>query len=390
MFKIEHKVFEYSDPWTKLNYAQRLALLKANTKRVVYFYEHPDNSTFRYRVYNMMTVINELLSENYSASFFCMLDIDNVDEIINNCDLLVLGRVKYSHKVNHLITKAKAKGVKVGYDVDDLVFNHSYTHLILNTLDQELNEAAWAHWYGYTSRHGDVVKMCDFAITTNQYLADKITDYANIPVHIIPNFLNQEQLDISQDIMQQKLKSNFARDNNITIGYFSGTPTHNLDFALISEAIIRLFNKHNNLRLRIVGFMEIKGKLHEYLNRIEFVPFQDYVNLQRYMGEVEINLIPLQVNTFTNCKSELKYFDAGVCGTVSIASPTYVYKTAIVDGENGYLANDIEWETKISAVIDDLVNYHIMAKKAYEHSLENFAWYNNKKLIENTLVELFD
>jgi glycosyltransferase involved in cell wall biosynthesis len=336
----------------------------------------------------MMTVINELLHEEYSASFFCMLDIDNIDEIIQNCDLLILGRVKYSHKINHLIVKARSKGVKIGYDVDDLVFNHSYTHLILNTLDQVLSEEAWKHWYGYISRHGEIIKMCDFAITTNQYLADKITEYANIPSYIIPNFLNQEQLDISQDIMQQKLNNNFARDNNITIGYFSGTPTHNLDFAILSEPIIRLFDKYDNLRLRIVGFMEIKGKLHDYINRIEFVPFQDYVNLQRFMGEVEINLIPLQVNTFTNCKSELKYFDAGVCGTISIASPTYVYKTAIVDGENGYLANEIEWETKISSIIDNLDNYQLMAKKAYEHSLKKFAWYNQKDKIEKLLIRI--
>jgi glycosyltransferase involved in cell wall biosynthesis len=388
MFKFKQTIFEYSDPWTNLSYAQRLALLNPITKRIVYFYENPDNSTFRYRVYNMMNAINTLLSDEYSASFFCMLDIEHLDEIIKNCDLLILCRVKYSHKINHLLTKAKAKGIKIAYDVDDLVFNHSYTHLILNTLDQNLNESDWNSWYGMTSRGGDVMKSCDFAITTNQYLADKITEYASVPSYIIPNFLNQDQLDISQKIMQQKLESNFARDETITMGYFSGTPTHNLDFALLNEAIIRLFKKYDNLKLRMVGFMEIKGSLHQYMDRIEFIPFQDYVNLQHYIGEVEINLIPLQINTFTNCKSELKYFDAGICGTISIASPTYVYKTAIIDGENGYLANELEWETKISALIDNLNNYQIMAKKAYEHSLNNFAWYHHKETLKRTLKNI--
>jgi len=28
-------------------------------------------------------------------------------------------------------------------------------------------------------------------------------------------------------------------------------------------------------------------------------PFQDFINLQRVIGHVEINLVPLQFNTFT-------------------------------------------------------------------------------------------
>ena len=62
------------------------------------------------------------------------------------------------------------------------------------------------------------------------------------------------------------------------------------------------------------------------------------MNLQRLIAEVEINISPLQNNLFTNCKSELKYFEAAIAGTITVATPTYAFSRAIVDGENGFLA----------------------------------------------------
>jgi len=36
---------------------------------------------------------------------------------------------------------------------------------------------------------------------------------------------------------------------------------------------------------------------------------------------VEIVIAPLQENVFTNCKSELKYFEAAIVGTIPSYSP---------------------------------------------------------------------
>src|SRR5690606_4933801 len=100
----------------------------------------------------------------------------------------------------------------------------------------------------------------------------------------------------------------------------------------------------------IVGLLNIEQRLNAWSDRIEQIPVQDYLNLQKHIAEVEINLVPLQINTFTNCKSELKYFESAITGTVSIASPTYVYANAIQDGQNGFLARSYEWYEKVDSV----------------------------------------
>jgi glycosyltransferase involved in cell wall biosynthesis len=153
------------------------------------------------------------------------------------------------------------------------------------------------------------------------------------------------------------------------------------------NSFIRLFEIRDDIKVVIAGYMDIKEELVKYKDRIIFYPFQDYVNLQRFMASVEINLVPLQNNTFTNCKSELKYFEAAIGGTLSVASKTYTYKKAITDGVNGYLSGDIEWVDKILKLANLVDNggYADMAKRAQQHAIDNYAWFNQSENILNMI-----
>ena len=169
------------------------------------------------------------------------------------------------------------------------------------------------------------------------------------------------------------------------MGYFSGTPTHNKDFEIVSGALASLLENDPRLMVLVVGFLDIKGPLQNYQSRIEFYPLHDFVNLQRLIGLVEINLVPLQDNIFTNCKSELKYFEAGIVGTVSIASPVFTLARAIQDGNNGYIANAFQWDEKVQCLLDNMESYPAMAENAYLHSEQKYGWKNQGELLVTTL-----
>ena len=53
---------------------------------------------------------------------------------------------------------------------------------------------------------------------------------------------------------------------------------------------------------------------------------------------MDINIIPLVINPFTEAKSDLKYYEAALVEVPSVASPTAVYQSAIEHGSNGFLA----------------------------------------------------
>ena len=65
--------------------------------------------------------------------------------------------------------------------------------------------------------------------------------------------------------------------------------------------------------------------------------------MQREQAKVDINIVPLVNNEFSNCKSELKYFETAIVGTPTCATPSFTYSSAIENGENGYLCEKGEW-----------------------------------------------
>ncbi|MEY2169640.1 MULTISPECIES: glycosyltransferase family 4 protein [unclassified Rhodanobacter] len=384
MFFVNEPAHDYNDPWA-IPFERRFRDFCAGRRRVAYFYERPDTSTFRYRVYNMIQVLRTLGSD-VGVSFFWNDDWREMNRVVDQADVIVICRARYNDHINKMITRAKAQGKRVIFDVDDLVFNTDYAHLILRSLDQDISaNEAWDHWFGYIGRIGATFRMCDAAITTNAYLARRLEEFSAVPVSVIPNFLNQEQLAISDRIYNEKMVSGFRRTDEIHIGYFSGTPTHNRDFSMVARSIASIMRADKRVKLLVVGFLELKRGLEEFADRITFYPLHDFINLQRIMSLVEVNIVPLLDNGFTNCKSELKYFEAAAVGTLTVATPIFSYATAIRDGENGYLANSTDWTRQIVRAIDQLDQYPQMAAAAHEHSMAQYGWQNQFERIESAV-----
>jgi glycosyltransferase involved in cell wall biosynthesis len=364
----------YTAPWNQTLGERIVALSRRDAqRRVAYFYEAPDTSTFRYRVFNMIEMLQSGDS-TIAASWFAEAEVERLITLLPMVHVLVICRVRYSHLVNHLVTRARSLGCVTIFDCDDLVFDTDYTHLILHTLDQKLYGAAWDHWYAYIGRMGATAKLCDRAIVTNDYLAEKLRAYLpTCEVRIVPNFLNEQQLALSRRIHAAKREGRYRSDDRIHLGYFSGTPTHNKDFAIAADGLARVLARDDRLMLRLVGFLQPKGPLLRYDSRIERYELQDFMNLQRLIGSTEFNLVPLQDNPFTNCKSELKYFEAAITGTITLASPTHVFREAIKDGENGYLVNNTDWEQRIAEAVESRDCYDEIAEASVYYATTHYT-----------------
>ena len=385
MFTLDIPAVAYRDPWLQ-PLSARLAMLNRRAVRAAYFYEEPNNSTFRYRAYNMAQVLNEASRGNASASYFFLSDWDRFDEIADAADVLVICRSRYCHRINALITKFRARRKRVLFDVDDLVFDTDYTHLVVETLGLDVAQTRlWDDWFAMTARMGRTLRMCDGAITTNHFLAENIANYSGLPVSVVPNFMNKEQLAVADKLYESKARSGFAGNGRVCLGYFSGSPSHRLDYAIVEPALAEVLDQRSNIEVMVVGYIDHGARLKSFADRIHRQPFQDYVNLQRLLGSVEFNLMPLQSNAFTDCKSELKYFEAASVGTLSIASPSYTYRRAICDGTNGYLAKAYEWTETILRAVDNWSAYQGMASVARSDAIQKFGWLSQTDSILSAL-----
>lgn len=369
----------YSDPWAAGFYERRRSLVQ-RACRVAYVYGRPDTSTFRYRIFNMVEALDADPELDVSASWFTHDDIRTDLTFVDRADAVVICRTHFDDHIARLVARCHARGTKVLYDIDDLIFDPDYLQLVTETLDVKLDdEEDWAYWFGYVSRLGATLRQCDGAVTTNSFLADRIQAYAgDIPVSIVPNFLNRRQTELSRAILARKRVTGFARDGTVDLGYFSGTPTHNRDLLVASPALAAIFERFDNVRLRVVGFIDLNEHLLPYRHRIQTVPLQDFLNLQRYTAEVELSIVPAQNNTFTNCKSELKYFEAGVVGVPTAASPLFTFSQSIRSGDNGFLVNSPEWQGMISEVVTllerDPEAYRALSDRVVEDVDAHYAW----------------
>ena len=114
------------------------------------------------------------------------------------------------------------------------------------------------------------------------------------------------------------------------------------------------------------------------------MPLQDFINLQRSIAEVEINIAPLQDNVFTNCKSDLKFFEAAICGTITLASPTFAFRKAIEHGRTGFLVAPHEWDEALHqavALAEDKVGYEAIAEAAFAQARTVYGWDKQAKTI---------
>ncbi len=374
---VPNKPLPYETPWTA-SLEERLAALQARRPcRALWLYDKPDASTFRYRVFNIVESLMGDPEARVAASWFTEPEIPVIEDVVEGVDVVVLCRFPYTPPLARLVARAKAAGVRVLFDCDDLVFDSRYVPLIAETLDQDIRApAVWDFWFAYVGRREASMRLCDGGIATNPFLAKKLSDaLGGKPVGIVPNFLNRRQQRASLELLKMKRESAWKRDGRVTIGYFSGTPSHNRDFSI--PALVRLLETNPHVDLRVVGFLDIKDELSDYAERIEVLPFEDFMNLQRLIAGVEVNIVPLQQNDFTDCKSELKFFEAACVGTWTVATPTNTYRAAISHGETGLLAHAHEWDRRLQQAVELASSpsvYAAAAERAAQFAFSSYGW----------------
>lgn len=389
---------EKLNAWHK-SYILRLEKLRQGTLAVAYFAENEQSHTHRYRAENMVEVLNseddaKVERIKTSAACFYSSDLAKLKEIAERADVLVISRVRYEAGVEALVCAFKALEKSVLFDIDDWVFDVDAIDLIIKTIGESETDEALNYWYSVVGRMAKTMHVCDGAITTNAYLAEKIRGFlkgaARERVSLVSNFMSQTQWDVSNKEYSRKLNNNERQNAFIKLGYFSGSATHNLDFALIVPALSNVMKINKKIQLVLVGQLNIHQALGvefiaNYGERIIEINMVDYLELPKIIADIDFNLVPLQQNEFTNCKSELKFFDAAAVGTVTIASPAYAYKNAIRHKVNGYLSADNEWEKTITEAIEtkesDAALYKSIVEVAYNNVKESYIWKTQKAAI---------
>jgi len=289
--------------------------------------------------------------------------------------VFVFHRTTYTDAIRNFIEEIKRQNGEIIFETDDLLYDPKYLENIdylknISKLEKEL----YKDGIGSQILNDPYVKVCT---TTTTFLKNKLEDLGK-KVFLVPNKINNKELKLVEDILRKK--SSKTEKDSVKLGYFSGTMSHNKDFQVIVGALKKLLEEKEDITLCLAGPLEKQGALSNFEDRIEIIPFASRKKNYQNIYNVDVNLLPLEVeNPFCEAKSELKFFEAGILGVPTIASNTNVLKEVIDDGENGFLAaSEQEWFEKMKKMVEDGDLRRKMGEKAREKSLKEYTNKNSQ------------
>jgi glycosyltransferase involved in cell wall biosynthesis len=337
------------------------------TFRVVYVLKPGvhDAACTRYRGFNL---IEALRLSGVEASYVDEGHLgDRLGWVLSH-DLIVLTRRALNEPVARLIDAARKAEVPLVYDIDDFLFDDEVV-AHSDWFRRVPPEQALAIVRGYKL----CFERCDYFTGATEFLVERAAERGKLGYRV-PNGLNLAQLELSRRALEERLSAEPV--DAVRLGYFSGTRTHQADFRLIAPVLVDLLGEFPRLRLAVVGDFDLGEfpEFHRYHHRIDTAPFMDWRDLPAALGRVDVNLIPLEVNPFTEGKSDLKYYEAALLKVPSVASPTRVYQRSITHGVNGLLAaTPGEWRDALRSLVADARRRRSLGQKAYEHALAEYV-----------------
>jgi glycosyltransferase involved in cell wall biosynthesis len=298
------------------------------------------------------------------ARVYYLISEDLCNVVAEN-KVIIFHRVSFDRYVRKLCSRARAAGVLVIFDTDDLVFKYSALLSVAHGFyrDSPMRRALLREevkGYQETMHHSDAV------LVSTEYLAQEASELKR-PIWVHRNAFSFEMLSRSERARNEHKR----REHRIIIGYASGTATHNRDFQEAKPALQQVMRKHPEIELWIVGHLDPGSNWGELTDRIKRIPFMPWQKLPQFMAQFDINLVPLELKSpFCQAKSEIKYVEAGLVGVPTIAGRTDAFAYAIRPGDNGLLAEtEDDWYQHLELLIADRTLRQQMGERAHQDVL---------------------
>ena len=325
--------------------------------------KHDLPQSYRFRVLHQ---IEQLNAGYLVSSEILYLNLNPL--MISDYRVIIFFRCPWTKEVDIAIKIAKKLNKKVLFDIDDLVFDTKYTNT--NTFVQTLSPKEKAYYDKNVMLMGKTLLLCDGSITTNKFLARELKNY--IPeVFINHNVASEEMWKLSENALIKKSK--IKNSEEIIIGYFSGSITHNADIKMIIPALTRILLEFKNVKLLLLGDLELPYELKDFLSQIIKLKFIDWRKLPELISKVDINIAPIEDCIFNEGKSENKWVEAALVKVPTVASNFGEFKQNIIHGKTGLLCTKPEeWYVSLKSLIINNSYRQTIASNAFKVCKEKY------------------
>jgi glycosyltransferase involved in cell wall biosynthesis len=269
-------------------------------------------------------------------------------ELGERADVVVFYRVPATVQVLALIDAFHGAGIACAFDVDDLIFDPDVRDEIPALRLLPPDEAAL--WLQGVERYRTTLEACDAFIGSTAMLVDHATELTGLPAYQFDNGVGLPLARRCDDELRRP-----RRPGPLRIGYLSGTTTHDEDWFSVEPAVIEVLDRHPDIELWLGGHLPDSAALTRFGPRLVRLPFLPWLDLAAVLRDLDVNLSPLAPGSrFNEAKSAIKWLEAALCATPTVASPTGPFRRAIDDGDTGLLAaNRQQWVDGIELLLTD-------------------------------------
>jgi len=267
---------------------------------------------------------------------------------LGRADAVVVYRVPATPQVLEMIGQARAAGIPVFFDVDDLIFDPDLAPEIPALGLLPADEAAL--WMEGVRRYRTTMDACDAFIGSTAMLCHHATEITGLP-----SFRFENGVGIGLGRRSAEALGRPRSGGPTRIGYLSGTVTHDDDWAMIEPVVVSVLQRLPDVELWLVGHVTGGPDLERLGDRVRRVRFLPWADLPGLLRDLDVNLAPLAPGSrFNEAKSAIKWLEAALVSTPTLASPTEPFCDALDDGRTGILAaTPEEWESALTGLIVD-------------------------------------
>ncbi len=349
--------------------------------RAVLFVSACPGDARRYRCFHQA---DQLALEGATVDIADHAEVD-LEEVLDRYGAFVLHRVPWGRDVRRFIEEASLRQKAVLFDTDDLEFDpEARKHVAaLAELDEEEQRR---HVQAFR-RFQRTLRACDGVTVSTEPLRAAASRFHE-RVEVTYNAASDEMTRQADAAVAAHARRESG--DAITIGYFSGTHTHNVDFLEVADAILWALETYANVAFLVVGQLKLDPRFDAYGERVRRLPLQPWQSLPELLVQTDVNLAPLQPdNPFTDSKSCIKYVEAGLVGTPTIASPRSDFARAIEHGRNGLLAESPdEWRNAIRALVESPTRRRALGRQAFEDVRRNHTVRARSRRLRETIAGL--
>ncbi len=268
--------------------------------------------------------------------------------LVSQVDVAVFYRVPATVQVLELIDALHGAGVPCAFDVDDLIFDPDIRDEIPALRLLPPDEAAL--WLQGIERYRTTLEACDAYIGSTPMLVERAAELTGLPSH---RFDNGVGLALARAADRELRRPRAA--GPLRVGYLSGTTTHDEDWFFVEPAVIEVLDRHPEVELWLGGHLPESPALARFGSRVVRLPFTPWLELAAVLRDLDVNLSPLAPGSrFNEAKSAIKWLEAALTATPTVASPTEPFRQAMAEPGSGYLAEDHEaWVAAIDALLCD-------------------------------------